>query len=71
MQQTDAAYVIHCNVGGSLPRLQLPHGPDGQQRFRDEIRDLMQLQDDEEFDVEFQVRVPGSSGRGVGSSLIS
>lgn len=38
-------------------------GPEGKARFQQQIRDLVQLGDDEEFEVEFECKAPDSGER--------
>lgn len=45
---------------GQVHRVQVHPGPDGKARFEQQIRELLQLEDDEDFDVEFECRVPQS-----------
>jgi hypothetical protein len=55
-----AAPVMAIYFEGQVHRVQVHPGPDGKARFEQQIRELLQLEDDEDFDVEFECRVPQS-----------
>jgi hypothetical protein len=46
---------------GQVHRVKVYPGPDGKARFEQQIRELLGLEEDEEFDVEFECKAPGSS----------
>ena len=48
---------------GQVHRVKVYPGPDGKARFEQQIRELLGLEEDEEFDVEFECKAPGSSKR--------
>lgn len=52
-------------------------GPEGKARFQQQIRELVKLRDDEEFEVEFECKAPDSGGfdrcwvyQGIGFGLM-
>lgn len=45
---------------GHLHYIKVYPGPDGKARFEQQIRELIQLDDDETFDVEFECKAPDS-----------
>lgn len=45
---------------GQVHRIKVYPGPEGKALFQRQIRELVQLSDDEEFEVEFECKAPGS-----------
>lgn len=45
---------------GQVHRIKVYPGPEGKARFQQQIRELVQLGDDEEFEVEFECKAPDS-----------
>jgi len=45
---------------GQIHRIKVYPGPEGKARFQQQIRDLVQLGEDEEFEVEFECKAPDS-----------
>lgn len=45
---------------GQVHRIKVYPGPEGKARFQQQIRDLVQLGEDEEFEVEFECKAPDS-----------
>jgi hypothetical protein len=43
---------------GKVHRIKVFPGPEGKKRFEQEVRRLINLGDDEEFDIEFQCKSP-------------
>eukprot|EP00878_Enallax_costatus_P013716 GHUV01014345.1.p1 GENE.GHUV01014345.1~~GHUV01014345.1.p1 ORF type:complete len:156 (+),score=15.18 GHUV01014345.1:338-805(+) len=62
---------MRVSFNGGTHKVQVQPGPEGAKAFEKEIRDMLQLPEEQEFDVIFHCRAPGSGEHRMPTVLIS